>query len=66
MHLYLGCSSLSAGVGTHDEMCTTTGINKWFLKNVAHSRAEIAKEEKEKGMLKGLEFIRSTIERAFC
>jgi hypothetical protein len=38
-------------------MCTTNEIDKWFLKDVAHNQAEIAREEKEKGMLKGLGFV---------
>ena len=45
------------GVGTHDELATYTGLNKWFLKDIPHDGAQLVKEEKEKGRLMGVEFV---------
>ncbi|KAE9365121.1 hypothetical protein N431DRAFT_387109 [Stipitochalara longipes BDJ] len=44
-------------ISTHDELNTTTGFNKWFLKDVPNDGAEVVRDEKEKGRLKGLEFV---------
>jgi len=38
-------------------MTTYTGINKWFLKDIVHDGVQVVIEEKEKGGLKGLEFV---------
>ncbi|KAN0089187.1 hypothetical protein V8E51_019447, partial [Hyaloscypha variabilis] len=44
-------------VSTHDEMLVVTGFNYWFLKDVVNDGAQVVQEEKEKGRLKGLEFV---------
>ena len=51
------CSSPSEGVSTHDEIVTTTGINKWFLKDQEHDGAAVVREEQENGRMEGLEFV---------
>jgi len=38
-------------------MTTYTGVNKWFLKDIVYDGAHVVQEEKEKGRLKGLEFV---------
>jgi hypothetical protein len=55
--IYLDWSSLSEGISTHDELVTTTGINKRTLNDLPHNGSEVVRQAKNNGRLKGLEFV---------